>query len=326
VPNSILDINQFSEQLAYGHREILIEYLNLPADAYFQARIPHAGMLPNEVLPISEFQTRDGKTLKQMLWRSDSEEISKKLNIKGVHAIGATGLYAMSNQGLDLDICKKRIEIFSNNHKWSKNPETVKEILNNRKVLYMPFHSWDGDVIEHNLKKIDFLKEHDPKRIRVSLGFLDYCDPRVRRLYSTYGWSLDCAGVRASKVFGSPAGGRNRFLYELFSIIDWADIIIADEFTTGLFYAVCLGKEIGLLPGLPTTKLEYSKHQNSENENFVQLQIRKLYPWLNGESTNSNKIYEDVASALGIDKFRSPGDLKEILPWRVEPSLRHSIN
>lgn len=46
VHSTDLRIKLFGEQMYYGHREVFINYLNLPKDAYFEALIPHGKIPP----------------------------------------------------------------------------------------------------------------------------------------------------------------------------------------------------------------------------------------------------------------------------------------
>jgi hypothetical protein len=321
LSDELTALNQYSEQLAYGHREIIVEYLALPKEAYFSAVLTHGKILPHIIDPIFKLIGRDEKPLLQILWRSDAEREAELNGIRNVKSIGATGLYALSNIGHGIDKSISNIENFAYNYFWGKSTEELLNYFQDKKILVMPFHSWDGDVIEHDTQKIEFLKALDPTNVRICLGYLDFCDPKVRRLYSQFGWETLCAGVRASKAFASPAGGRVGFLYELFKIFDWADIIVGDELTTGMFYSVCMGKKIGLFPGDFSIKLKYSKWQTDEQSMRTQNRVRELYPWLIGVGVEPSKIFDDICSALGTNKFKAPNDLIDILPWYKESKL-----
>lgn len=323
ISRSSQEINQFSEQMAYGHREVLNRYLSLPNNAYFKAILTHCKILPQTLDPITAQLTRDGEPILQALWRSDAEEEAAKIENAKVISIGATGLYELSNLGVKIQEVISNIASVSRMHKWSLYKSDLLDNFAGKKILYMPTHSWDGDVVEHSIDKINFLHNLDKSKVKVSLGYLDFCDPSVRRLYSQMGWSLECVGVRASKEFGSPAGGRVKFLNELFRMLDWADIVIADELTIGQLYATCLGKEIGLLPDVDSVSLSYSKWRTSQDFGQLNKEIRKLYPWLVGESIGKDQMSIDISTALGIDKFRTEEELREILPWYEESKLAH---
>lgn len=321
ISRATQEVNQFSEQMAYGHREVLIRYLDLPQTAYFRAIMPHGKILPQALDPIKPEISREGRPLLQALWRSDAEEIAHTIKNTNVISIGATGLYEFSNLGLGIHQVLGNVESVSERLEWSENTQDLLDKFSGKRVLYMPTHSWDGDVVEHSLDKVDFLKKLDVNNVRVSLGYLDFADPTIRRVYSQTGWKIECAGARASKVFGSPAGGRVTFLTELFHILDWAEIVIADELTTGQMYAAGMGKEIGLLPENDSVALSYSKWQTNSDLKNLHKEVRDLYPWLTGKSQNSQKMKMDICQALGIDKFKTREELASILPWYEEEKL-----
>ena len=295
---------QYNEQFAYGHREILLEYSELPSDLIFKAIIPHGKIMPHALDPIvPSYDILDGSEILQLLWRDDSSKEASKLGISNVTPIGAPFLYALANRKQGISTTIENLQALSNNYKWALNNQ--QDLLDNsRQVTYFPLHSWDGDVHTHKVPEDFLLRRIDPKRVKVCLGFLDFCDPEVRKVYTDIGWQLTCAGVRASKIVGSPAGGRQKFLYELANIIDDADFIIANEFTTGLLYAAAAGKQIGILPTNKTHDLVYSSWESSKGfHKTLQLQMEQ-FPWLWGKKTSPDKIMSDMGTALGISSFR----------------------
>lgn len=320
VSRSLQNLTQYSEQMLCGHREVLIQYLGYPPDVYFEAIIPQGKILQHEIEPIEVFRDREGKPLLQLLWRSDAEEEAKKFGIDNVISIGATGLYALHNVGVSIENCRLNIAKVAANYSWRKSNTDLLEKFKGKNVLYMPLHSWEGAAAQHNSNEFSFLGALDKSKVRVCLGYLDYCDPSIRKKYLQFGWEIDCAGVKDSPAFPSPSGGRSNFLYELFNILDWADIVLADELTTGQFYAVCLGKEIGLLPenrGQQEIFLGAEKKRDFD----LNKKIREAYPWLSGNDFVKEDISRDITEALGLDKFRSRKELSEIIPWHREPLL-----
>ncbi len=320
VSRSLQNLMQYSEQMLCGHREVLIKYLGYPLDTYFEAIIPQGKILQHEIEPIEVFSDRDGRPLLQLLWRSDAEEEAKKFGIDNVISIGATGLYALHNMGVSIENCKLNIAKVAANYSWGKSSAELLEKFKGKNVLYMPTHSWTGATAEHDSNEFKFLAALDKSKVRVCLGYLDYCDPSIRKLYLQFGWEIDCAGVKDSLEFPSPAGGRSNFLYELFSIFNWADIVLADELTTGQFYAVCLGKEIGLLPKNLAGQ-QISLNAETKRDFHLNKKVRDAYPWLSGNDFVKESIPRDVIEALGLDKFKSRRELSEIIPWHREPLL-----
>ena len=314
--------DQFGEQLAYGHREVLIKYMGLPKSAYFKASLTHSMTLPHSIENLRVILDQKHAPLLQLLWRSDAEQEAKLNNISGIRTIGATGIYALLNLGFSLKDISTQIKKVSSQHYWSSDSLELIDFLHDKKVLYLPTHSWDGDVVNYKPSNLEMLRKLNPDNVRVLLGYLDFCDPKKRTLLQDFGWKLECAGVRASKVFGSPAGGRVNFLYELFKIIEWSDIVIADSYTTGLFYSACLGKNIGVLP-LDLIELEYSYWRKDASDDYMvyENKVKNLFPWLYGKEVDKETIFNDIATSLGLDKIKSPEQLKEIIPWYLEPAL-----
>jgi hypothetical protein len=213
------------------------------------------------------------------------------------------------------------VPVFFSGYLWAKSKKELLSVIGEKKILIMPFHSWDGDSVKHLSSTFSFLSLTNPANVRVCLGYLDFCNPKIREIYNSYGWRIECAGVRASKHFGSPVGGREEFLYQLFDILNWSDIVLGDELNTGMLYAVCLGKKIGLLPSNAQFEYDYSKWTNSVAAQEIQNKVRLLFPWLIGELISPQIIKNDLFSALGIEKFTNSEKLVTLLPWYLEKSL-----
>lgn len=298
--------NQYTEQFQYGHREILLEYANLSMDLMFKAIIPHGKITPHFVNPIRpSYEIRDGSEILQLLWRDDSSQEARKLGFVNTKSMGTPFLYALANQKQTISSTVKNLNSLSSNFTWVTNQQQ-NVLEGSRKITYFPLHSWEGNVHQHTVPQDFLLKRIDPSRVTVCLGFLDFCNPEVRKTYTELGWQLTCAGVRESKIVGSPSGGRNRFLYNLIEIISDADFIVANEFTTGLFYAAAQGKGIGILPTTNHHELIYSSWENGNDFNMQLNKERELFPWLWGEIASKDRIMSDLTTALGIESFKQP--------------------
>lgn len=296
--------NVYKEQYAYGHREILLDYLDLPRSKSFKVILNHGHIYPDEITPVYFQADSRGKPVMQLVWRTDAEAAAKRAGFKAT-AIGAPGLYAMSNLGQDIDSTKKNLINFSRNHIWSDKTKDVQAILADKKILYMPFHSWEGDVILHDESVIKLLADIPNSRITVCLGYLDFVDPNCRKIYQKFNVELYCAGIRDTSIPESASGGRPDFIYNLLAKIKEHDAVVSNELTTGQFYAACLNKIVGILPARGSWKLASSIWQNQDEFNAVQEKNLKLYPWLYGRICTPKQIQEDLYDALGIEAFKS---------------------
>jgi len=301
---------QYQEQFAYGHREVLLDYAGLSRDLMFKAVISHGKILPHSLDPISPvYDIFDDLEIPQLLWRDDAVEDAKGAGVTQANSIGSPFLYALTNLGQSLRDTRMLIKSSASQMSLTFD-QRLNQIANSKKITYLPLHSWEGDVNSHNIPQSFLLKELNPSRVTVCLGYLDFCDPIVRRLYEEIGWKVTCAGIRDSMIMSSPAGGREKFLYELTDIFSGSDSIIANEFTTGLFYAAAVGKHVAILSSVGSHYLSYSNWNTHASFQSLIEGPKQMYPWLLGEKFDSEIIEKDIQTALGILSFKEPNFFK----------------
>ena len=304
----------YGEQMAYGHREVLLDYLEISREWFFEASLTHGKILPDELDPIRPLFRRDESQILQALWRNDAEVEAAEKGIKAI-SIGATGLYALHNLGQSIIETRSNVLSFASNNAWSGNDEAIQNLLSGKRVLYMPLHSWDGDVIDHQDSELGALTSLDPKKVTVILAYLDFLDFKSRKFYESFGFRVECAGIRASKVFGSPAGGREKFLYSLFDIISESDVVVSNALTTGLLYAICLNKKVGFLPNVEQQKFKFSIWRGSDDFGLDIRRQKAFFPWLSdAQGVDEKVMYKDISDALGLNNFKTSADLLALIP------------
>lgn len=307
-----------NEQFFYGHREILLEYMRLHKNNLFLAAIRHGKILEHNLFPILPEYDLEGRPLLQVLWRDDAVEEANAIGINEVVSIGAPILYALSNLSIDLDKIKSNLLNVAQRFNWTQYNNDIPKLIGKSRVLYMPLHSTELQTYERVDPVYDFLTRFDQSQLTVLLHYFDFCDPKIRGRYESNGWKVVCAGMRYT-LNDSPSGGRENFLYELINIFQNTDFIIAEEFTTGLFYAAAIGKNIGMIPEPNVIKVDYTKYTNWIGVEAMNARIRNRYSWLIGKPTESEKIYLDLCTSLGINSFKSLSQLVDILPRTVWP-------
>jgi hypothetical protein len=221
--------------------------------------------------------------------------------------------------GHSIGAIKNNLADFSAQHTWSDSEEVILDLMKDKKVLYMPLHSWEGDVVNQINNDVSLLKFLNPRRVTVLMGFLDFVDFESRHFFESMGFTTECAGIRASKIFGSPAGGRETFLYTLFKIISEHDYVVANGLTTGLLYAACLKKNVGILPALQSPRIKYSSWRNQDEFAADIDRQRAFFPWLiSTSSTDKSKIQNDLYEALGVEKCKTQSQLFDCLPLMLK--------
>jgi hypothetical protein len=298
------------EQFAYGHREIFLTYLGLDKSHVFESRIHHGNTFPDEIERFFIMHDEKGKIVRQILWRNDAipNTIKQKTNC---FSIGAPILYALANLGISLPEIKKNIHRSS---EFYKKPHSLKSISrSDLKILFFPSHSWEGEIMNHNSSKI-FLGTLPIDRTTIILGYFDFCDPEILDFYQKSGFKVVCAGIRDSSIVDSPAGGREKFVYNLIKFIESADILVANHFTTGLLYGATLGRPGYVFPF--EMELSFSSVSTHWSDNEFESGLRNYYPWMYGEKLPITNIINRVEDALGLSDFRSPSELIKILSPR----------
>lgn len=296
----------YGEQFAYGHRETLLRYAGMDDNLVFKAIISHGDNYPiyeNHLQPIYD---SGGEEVLQLRWRTDAEFNATLKGIKRVTSIGAIGIYELLNSGHSLSDLKLNLQNFAQMHTWNVSLAGQYEILSNAgSILYLPHHSWEGDVLTHEIPPDSILLKLDTKKVTVCLGALDFTSPSIRRYYAEKGWHVTCAGLRDSIILTSTCGGRVEFLSELLKLIENHDYIVADQITTALFYSAILGKRCGILADVSEPKLEWSSWRDDEKINAFTSLTRESYGWLWGDPVNRREMEEEITTLLGISSIKS---------------------
>jgi hypothetical protein len=297
----------FEEQFYYGHREILLEYSGLPNDLVFEAVISHGDLYPFEEKRIPFEFDLNGDPLLQLEWRSDAELVAAGLGVQNVVSIGAVGAYELLNQGIDKSELKSNLSNFSEKFYWPQSFELqAKQLNEHSSVIYFPEHSWVGDVLTHVIDENNPLFSLNPDVVTVCLGWGDFTSPRVRSIYKNLGWRIECAGISNNIIPMSSMGGRSFFMKSFYDLIRSHEVVVADQLTTGLFYAALLNKSCGIISGSSEIELEFSHWRNSNQISRFHEQSKSYYGWLWGRDEEKSKIYSDVNLLLGIDSIKSP--------------------
>ena len=309
------------EQFAYGHREILLEYMGLTKEYIFDVRLHHGNSLPNVLDPVEPMYDRRGKVVRQIYWRDDVNRLSNHTKGIEVISVGSPLLYLLSNQGSTLDQISKRLTDLSEVISKSEPLQTSLSDLSGNKILFFPMHSWEGDVLDHSAFAEEVSEIFPMADTTICLGYFDFCDPITRQSYLDFGFEVVCVGMRDSSVENSPAGGREYFLQHLTELILKHDLVFANQFTTGLLYANALGKRAEVI-GNQIFNTIFSSHKSPRNYETQISEFESSYEWMYGNIHDSKEIRAKLNVSLGMRSFRSPNELMDIL----KPIKAYSID
>ena len=309
----------YDEQFMYGQREVLLKYISAPTSQIFLAKIPHSGHTLNRnfggIQPEWDYK---GKALFQAVWNTGVQLDAKARGIQKVHAVGAPFIYHLLNEGYQLDQIEFNFRESVREWSWPHNAKDQLSTLEGRSILFMPLHSWEGEVFEPKMIESDFF-EHLFKfqDFGISLGYLDYLNPITRSSYERYTRNIHCAGLARSEISNTRGGGRHIFYKSLQRIIQSYDVVIGEEFTTGLLYASALGKKVGILDR------NLSIHSNSRYYKQKQIELgirerldilREDYGWLSGDQKTESQRISNLIFEFGLSSIKSSNELDALIP------------
>ena len=302
------DLNYFEEQFMYGHREVLMNYINengidFPSNSYLQAGLAH-GWAPN--FEIWKLRKKSLARAPRFVWNSPH---SHKQNLKyGQIPIGSPWLYMLITLGL--------------------KPGDIAElpVSDQRINLVMPYHSEGLRIKKISDQALHYKSFLNPAETTICLFWNDFCDPTNRSTYLNLGFKIECVGyphrVSDSYRIGSP---RTFFLLNLIKLILEHRTYFTDSISTSFFYAASLGKEV-VVNGdkiakeflldfaLPSDRLSAKDSSSGDewllkNKHFVSLDKSKL-------SLVSQKSWNE----LGFQFILSPEELTK-LPWKQSSDI-----
>jgi hypothetical protein len=301
----------FREQFRFGHREVLLDYLDLDYSHLIEGFLQHGahphtriGYWPYQKLPRSF-----SKFYSSFVWSKQAELSAQDDGHRHVKAIGAPWLYFLSDLGYFSDGKIKDIEI----HKPVRD------------LLIVPSHgsghyfanSHYGIMVERIRNRIGDVDAS------VLLYYTEFCDPDVRREWLSKGFALECSGFAwgaEHRTLWTYNGGRPDFLKNTMKVLLQHREVICTSPTTLAIYSSSLG--------IPTSILidpEFSQALGIVNEGKGVDRLRdydskvgELSKKLLGESFAVRELTESKIKLslkyLGVESFQSPQSLRAILP------------
>lgn len=301
----------FAEQYAYGHREILIGAADLPATSHLAGGVQH-GVWVGPGLEIPRLWDVWGKKARYWIWSDQTVPGLKGAGARQAVPVGAPWLYVLQSRGL------------------LQEPREANLTAASFKFDYaiFPGHSseWEFEVSPESVaasRAAAFREFVGDASAVVCLYWTDFTDTRLRRSFEDLGFEVTCAGVGFhSGTPWSSAGGRVTFLKTLLEILCSARTFVGEEWGTAMSYAASLGMPVSLLPAKRTGRtLSWFGTPRAVNslpipENYVADMLRADFPEVS-DADGTKRARDWSRQVLGIDNMRAPGDLREVLNYRV---------
>lgn len=287
-------IRKFAIQFAYGHREILLNYSKLDTTSLFIGIIQH-GVGPASFL--TEWPTPRFRSLnRSSLWVYSNVAVARFLaeGAKNVSAIGSPWLYSkILDNYQDRNQCSKlKFLVFAHHYSFNYLSQvTPEEILG---------------------KIRDWQSIAGPEELEVCLYWTEFIDRTWQRIAREEGVTLVCAGLSQSAPEWSQTDSRINFYANLRQIIDSATHCIFESFTSAIFYAKDLGKNVGIYQSESSLR-EINRELAFQKENDWLL---KNVPGIFNSFESSSLLDSITYELLGYDELLSPENLANVLRYQ----------
>lgn len=298
----------YSEQFAYGHREVILDAAGYDRSCLILGRIPHGGWTRAETIPQEKWRDPALREMPQWMWNEAWVRSARQNGARKVVAIGAPWLYLLRLRG--------RPTIWEPNATRCVHPPLAP------RTLVLPVHSCEDNVIGFASASARLANMFDPTRTTVCLAWQDFLSRRTREQFAMHGFRLECAGYRGTgHTPGSTSGDRTVFLSNVLELIDDHDLVVSDAVTTGLIYAASIGKSVQVIRDLSSE--DGHRENNCDREHGPDCAEGCLFeehPWMEEPGSTPFDHRDELADALGWHSMRSQTDLHRMLlvrPGRV---------
>ena len=301
----------YSENFAYGHQEILLKYMGLDLSTQILGIIEHGASRPNFLEDVRSPRYKWGKKTKFWAWSKETENLALTNGYKNVKAIGSPWLYLKKSTKID------------------------DEVSRTEKYLVMPSHSVGNlsEVANFGMKLLRAQKFREvvgDQTATVCLHAADFCDPETREAFAKFGFDVTCVGSSLIQPAWSSSGNRVRSLLTLMNLMKNHTHFVTDHYGTALFYAIDLGLEISIRPGIKQFQnLDFETSNKSElfkvGEKSEIDFLNEFFPEAIDKFTEASKYFDFSSRILGRDCILSPKDLRKTLMFR-ENVYRYNSN
>lgn len=289
-------ISKFAIQFSYGHREILLNYSKLDPSSLLIGILQH-GVGPTFTLK-SNWPTPRYRSMKRSNFWVYSKKAAVELVAEGarnVSPIGSPWLYS------------KILHDYSG-----------KVIPPKTKFIAFPRHysfSYLSKVTPVDiLEKIQYWKSiAGSEELEICLYWSEFLNPDWQQVAREEGVALVCAGIGQTAPLWSLSESRTDFYVNLRRIIDSATHCIFESFTSAIFYACDLGKNVGIFPTEAEGKFLDENPLFQEEYVWLLKNLPEIFNTCGASSTLNEITYE----LLGYEEMLSPHNLSRALSYKT---------
>jgi hypothetical protein len=281
---------EVDNNLMYGHSALLRRYCRVTSPMPIDGLLQH-GWSIGMPLPLCHPELGwMNRSTRLFLWHDRNVQACRELGYLETYTVGSPLLYLESPKN-------------------ENKPEP-------RSLLLFPAHSVDSEPYQEDGQTLfsRYLDEIEPmyrefSPVTVCLYYMEYDDPRIRRILNDRGLKTTTIGHRDHTP---------DFVSRLRDLILQHTYVSTNSFSTSLFYALFLRRRAfvhgqtfanRLWPGKVDLLTTHEK-------------MKQLYPQLEWERFGDTTHEEIGAEEIGADNMRSPAEMRETFGWSHQRQMR----
>jgi hypothetical protein len=187
---------------------------------------------------------------------------------------------------------------------------TLGEVETREGTIWYPFHGWEQQHVQGDHgRQIQRIREVEDGPVTICLYWQEYKDPAVRDLYTDAGFRVICHGYRGHMYRDTDAD----FLVNQLVELRRHRRVASNRVSSALMYGIAAGCEAAVY-GDPMVL-------QAEDPTFGGVaRIRRQWPQLHGETTDTAEARAIAEQELGADSMMSPHELRAVFGWPTPTS------
>jgi len=290
----------------YGAREILIDYLGISLDHILIGVLQHGegpSFTHKANWPTPRYNFRRSALL---VANKETKEFFSNKGIPNCRAIGSIWCYLDNSQLSSAILYTKDVEkrkpggiLFIPRHwGWFEN-----RLLDNNRAYLV-----NSKRESHFRSLFESLRHRYPQEnISCCVYWTELIDMNWSKLADQFGINIVTAGVSITSPPWAMAEARIRFLYRLYALIASHEVVIAETFSSAIFYALNLLK--------PVSIFDFGKDFNLVDNQQEMHWLREFMPEIFLDLKIDSSLTERANNLLGFDSMLPPEDLLNQTLW-----------
>ena len=274
------------DNLYYGHYYIFKKYSKTILPYKINGEVQHGWSPDHGVMIPPIYSTKEQRNQRYYVFNKFNKKKSNAFGFKNVFAIGAPFLYLS--------------DIYE-----------IKKKKDSGKLILFPIHTTEYDLHDNYDNYKVYLKHiikiaREFTSITVSLGWIDYKNMKIRKLFAKE--NIECITIGHMN--------ESQFLNNFIRIVNEYEYVSSDTFSSAIFYSLIMKKKAFIYGNSFVAAINSSDSWEGMEINYNQ-KYSKYYPELMWENFNDKSNYNIGELELGLEFKKSPKELCDLFEWHI---------